>query len=327
VENEISDYPQILLRREGWILEDPTLVRLSNRLMEQGTPLGEFVKGRMYWGIKAGLNEAFVIDQAKRDELIAEDPCSAELIKPWLRGQDIKRWRAEWAELYIIAVQCSGDSDANYPWKDARTEKEARDIFRQTYPAIHDHLSWWEQKLRRRADQGRFWWELRACAYYNEFEQVKITWGNLAITSKFALERNRAVVSAPANILANPPEWLLAIMNSSLLNFIYPKLTVSRGGGFQEFKIGYISPAPIVTPPTQIQSKLNQLQDKLTSNILLESEEKQRLESEIDELVFDIYKVGVEERALLREWRQLRYPTQGNTSESENEQDREANDE
>lgn len=151
-----------------------------------------------------------------------------------------------------------------------------------------------------------------------------MAWGNLAVESKFALDRSGAFIGAPANILVDPPSWLLAIMNSALLNFIYPKLTVSRGGAFREFKIGYISPAPIVTPSTQIQSELTQLQNKLAHKTALELEEKQRLESEIDESVFDTYKVGVEERTLLREWRQIRYSQLGDTSELESEQDREA---
>ena len=92
-------------------------------------------------------------------------------------------------------------------------------------------------------------------------------------------------------------------------------------------KSGYTSTSPIATPPAQIQSELNHLQEKLTHNIPLETEEKQRLETEIDELVFDSYKVGVKERALLREWRQTRYSLLGGTSESENEQDTEADDE
>jgi len=334
VENEISDYPQVLLRKERWILEDPALVRLFERLMNQGTPLGKFVKGRMYRGVLTGLNEAFVIDQAKRDDLVAEDQRSAELIKPWLRGQDIKRWQVDWAGLYIIAIQCSGDADASNPWANVSSEKEARQIFRETYPAIHDHLSWWEEYpdpkrpdrtlgLRPRADQGRFWWELRACAYYAEFEKPKVVWGNLAVESKFALDRSSAFIGAPATILVEPAPWILAIMNSTLLNFIYPKLTVLRGGAFQEFKVSYISPAPIVTPSVQSQSELIQLQDKLTYNAPLESEKREHLESEIDELVFDAYKVGVEERALLREWRQIRYSLLGDTSKPENEQDTE----
>ena len=66
---EIGDFPQVMLKKDGWVLEDPALIRLFEKLMAQGTPLGEFVKGRIYRGVVTGLNEAFVIDQDKRDEL------------------------------------------------------------------------------------------------------------------------------------------------------------------------------------------------------------------------------------------------------------------
>ena len=131
-----------------------------------------------------GLNEAFVIDQAKRDELIEEDPRSAALIRPWLRGRDIKRWKAEPGGLYVVAIQNSSDADAANPWASAKTEESARAVFREAYPAIHDHLSYFERfkdkdgkekGLRLRQDQGRFWWELRACAYYREFAYPKIS--------------------------------------------------------------------------------------------------------------------------------------------------------
>ena len=118
---EVRDYPQVLLKKEGWILEDPALISLFRRLMDQGRPLGEFAKGRIYRGVTTGLNEAFVIDAAEREELIDEDPRSTELIKPWLRGRDIKRWRAENAHVFVIHV----------PW--------SLDISR--YPAIEQDIS------------------------------------------------------------------------------------------------------------------------------------------------------------------------------------------
>lgn len=104
-------------------------MRLFEKLMHQGTPLSQFVKGRMYRGVLTGLNEAFVIDKAKRDDLVAEDPRSADMIKPWLRGQDIKRWQVDWAELYVIAIQSSSDVDANNPWANVSSESEARQTF------------------------------------------------------------------------------------------------------------------------------------------------------------------------------------------------------
>ena len=132
---------------------------LMEKQRKAGKTLGEYVKGRFYYGIKTGLNEAFVIDKTTREQLIAEDPKSEELIKPWLRGRDIKRWKTEWARLYIINIPSS--TNKQWPWTDKKSEKQARDAFKHSYPAVHDHLSQREDKLRKRDDQGRFWWELR----------------------------------------------------------------------------------------------------------------------------------------------------------------------
>jgi hypothetical protein len=85
--------PQFSLRRDGWALERPGVLALMDKLRRSGTPLGEYVGGKFYRGIVTGLNKAFVIDQATRDRLVTEDPRSAEVIKPWLRGRDLKRWR------------------------------------------------------------------------------------------------------------------------------------------------------------------------------------------------------------------------------------------
>ena len=298
---EIDEFPQVMLKRDGWVLEDPAAIRLFERLLDQGTSLGEFVERRIYRGVITGLNEAFVIGQDKRDELVEEDPCSAELIKPWLRGRDIKRWKAESAGRYVIAIQNSGDAGADNLWAEAKSEEAAKDILRETYPAIHDHLNWFEQKLRTRQDKGKHWWELRACAYYHEFSNSKIVWGNLAVESKFAKDLSQTYISAPANFLIEPEPWLLPVMNSSLLNFLYPKLTVARGGSFQEFKIGYIEPAPIVTPDSEAQAELESLANEILS--LKDSPEQvEAIEREIDAIVFHVYGLSASERKLVLDW-------------------------
>ena len=90
------------LTLEGWTLERPEVHALIEKLRAKGKPLGEYVNGKFYYGIKTGLNEAFVIDAKTRERLIEEEPKSDELLKPWLRGRDIKKWKAEWANLYFI---------------------------------------------------------------------------------------------------------------------------------------------------------------------------------------------------------------------------------
>lgn len=107
-----------------------------------------------------GLNEAFLIDTATKDRLVREDPASAEVIKPYLRGQDIKRWSPDWQDLWMIVLKSSGDH--TWTWSDAGDDAE--EVFRQIYPSLHAHMKPLEEKMRKRQDKGQHWWELRSCA-------------------------------------------------------------------------------------------------------------------------------------------------------------------
>lgn len=131
---------------------------LLEKIRAAGTPLGKFVEGRFYYGIKTGLNEAFVVDRETRDRLIAEDPKSAELLKPFLRGRDVRRWRIDYQDLFLILIESSENKP--HPWSDEKGV-QAEKIFRETYPAIYQHFKPLRDKLTDRCDQGRFIWELR----------------------------------------------------------------------------------------------------------------------------------------------------------------------
>ncbi len=146
--------PVKALKAEGWTLEEPKILALMEKLRKAGTPLSQYVNGRFYYGIKTGLNEAFVIDDATRAKLIAEDPKSAELIKPWLRGRDIKKWKTEWAGLYLITIASSANEE--WPWSKEKSQKNARSLFDRAYPAIHHHLSQWEKSSRNAMIKGSF---------------------------------------------------------------------------------------------------------------------------------------------------------------------------
>jgi hypothetical protein len=277
--------PVSSLKPEGWNLERHEIHDLMEKLRAKGKPLAEYVAGKFYYGIKTGLNEAFVIDAATRERLIAEDPKSAELIKPWLRGRDIKKWKAEWAGLYVINIASSANRE--WPWSNEKSEAKARPLFEKTYPAIHRHLSQWVSPLKKRDDQGKFWWELRSCAYYEEFERPKITWGNLATEPKFALDSSPSYVSAPANIIPYDDLSLLAILNSPICKWFIGLQAAIRSGGFLEFKPMYVEKLPIF-PATPFQKApiIERVQTILSNP---DSPDVPRLEAEIDQLVYCLY--------------------------------------
>ncbi|PZO55798.1 MAG: hypothetical protein DCF16_01620 [Alphaproteobacteria bacterium] len=178
--------PRAHFTNESWVLEPPDVVALMDKIKGNGVPLKEYAGVSPLYGIKTGFNEAFLIDAPTRDRLIAEDPKSAEFIKPYLRGQDVERWRAPATGLYMIVMASSGDRE--WPWSSALDELAAEQKFSHTFPALHRHFKRHEAALRRRQDQGRYWWELRACAYYGSFSKRKTIYVDIAWTPSMLVD-------------------------------------------------------------------------------------------------------------------------------------------
>jgi type I restriction-modification system DNA methylase subunit len=283
------------LRKDGWTLERPEVLRLMEKLRGAGKPLGEYVKGRFYYGIKTGLNEAFVIDGATKERLITEDPKSAEIIKPWLRGRDIKKWKAEWAGLYLIRIPSSANKA--WPWSTAKTEKEAHGIFAKTYPSIHHYLSQWEDKLRKRDDQGQFWWELRSCAYWEEFAEPKVILGRFMNHATFTFDTARLLHNDALYMISGVDEYVVAVLNSSTAwYYLRQTCTDLRGGYLQAYRENLFRipiPASSSTQHAPIISLVRQI---LPSP---DSRDVPRLEAEIDRLVYRLYDLTVDEIAIV----------------------------
>ena len=170
----------------AWNLEPSAIDDLTAKFRRVGVPLTEFAGLRTYRGVLTGCNEAFLIDTPTKNCLIRNDPRCAEIIKPYVRGQDIKRWALEWADMWMIVLKSS--ANRSWPWSDATDMVKAEELFQQTFPSLHGHLKPLEEKLRNRQDKGRYWWELRACAYYDLFGQPKIITQDLATYSWFCFD-------------------------------------------------------------------------------------------------------------------------------------------
>ena len=135
---------QSTLDDSGWSLADERTKALLDKLKGKGVPLGEYVSGKIYYGIKTGLNEAFVIDAQTREKLIAEDPKSAEAVKPFLAGRDIKRYQQPESDKYLIFTR--------------------HGVNINDYPAIKQHLNQFKERLMprpRRLGQGMEWTKAR----------------------------------------------------------------------------------------------------------------------------------------------------------------------
>ncbi len=223
---------------------EPTKAReLLERLRKAGKPLGEYVKGRFYSGIKTGLNEAFVVDRKNRDRLIAEHPSSAEVLKPFLRGKDVKRWRAAFAEQYLIKIESS--ENKQHPWS-GKPEKRAERIFAQTYPAVYTWLGPFRDRLIKRNDQGKYFWELRSCKYWREFERSKLVFPAIAHDVEYAPDTESHFSNDKTSIcVSDDIVYLLCLLNSNVLWWFIRQIAAAKQGGLYEFKPMYALQVPV----------------------------------------------------------------------------------
>ena len=213
VEAHAHTVPRGRFGKDAWSLESSAVDDLMAKIRRNGVPLAEFAGVKPYRGVLTGLNEAFLIGTETKDRLVREDPASAEVIKPYLRGQDIKRWSPDWQNLWMIVLKSSGDH--TWPWSDAGDNAE--EAFQQTYPSLHLHMKPLEGKLRKRRDKGRHWWELRSCAYYNVFEKPKITYQVLQTYARYGIDEDSLMFNDKGFCLPTSDYWLLAILNSPLV--------------------------------------------------------------------------------------------------------------
>ena len=178
-----------------WTLLNRNAAAVLDKMRQNSTPLGEYVNGQIYRGVLTGFNRAFIIDGEKRAELIAEDAKSEEIIKPLAKGDDIKRWRINQRDRWLIVTPIG--------------------IKINEYPAIFKHLSRWETQLDSRCDKGNHWWELRACSYYDAFNKPKILYQEIATYHRFAFEETGGMANNKIFMISTSDLYLLAALNSS----------------------------------------------------------------------------------------------------------------
>jgi adenine-specific DNA-methyltransferase len=230
-----------------------------------GIPLGEW-DINIYRGILTGYNDAFIIDGKRKDELIAEDPKSAEIIRPILRGKDVKRYSYDFADQWLINIH------------NGIKEKGVAPIDIDSYPAIKRHLDQYYSILDKRADKGYTPYNLRNCAYMEDFYRQKIVWGNLNLKASYTLAPDGFFINAPCTMIVPANKYLLAVLNSKLGDYYIRSLGVTRNGGYFEYKPMFIEKLPIP-----------QIGNELESNFITLIEAGTIDETSINSLVYRLY--------------------------------------
>ena len=297
----------------GWTLADESKQHLLKKLRAVGVPLGEYVGGKIYRGVLTGLNEAFVIDAETRARLIAEDEKSAELIKPFLLGRDIKRYQQPQAKQFLIRIE-KGWTRRN---AGNLSSKEAWKWLEGNYPAIAKYLQPHTAKGEKRYDKGEYWWELRACDYYGEFEKAKIMIPAIVQRGSYTIDRQGIFSNDKSSIIAGADLYLLGLLNSNVLDYVMHSISSTKQGGFYEYKPMYVAQLPIPTLNLQNSQEREQreqmerlveqrmeLQKKLDEAISEQDRERHqrsisRAEREINKLAYALYGLTEEEMAMV----------------------------
>ncbi|GAA7305026.1 class I SAM-dependent DNA methyltransferase [Helicobacter pylori] len=303
------DMRQNALSTESFIFANTSLLDLRGKMEGIGTPLKDW-DIQIYRGILTGANEAFIIPTEKRDAILnacktqEERKCTETLIKPILRGKDIKRYSYEWAGEWVINTHNGYTSNLKSKIPPVDIEK---------YPAIKAHLNSHWDTIATRSDQGDTPYHLRNCAYLEDFEKEKIVYGEIVQEPRFYLDNGECELGyfyaeATSFILTGEHlRYLLGMLHSKLITFAFK--TFYAGGGLGEsgyrYKKAFIErlPIPKITPQNQ------KLAHKITDGAkqILETKEKdpkantQELEKEIDALVYQLYHLTDEEIKIIED--------------------------
>ncbi|MCF6219873.1 MAG: BREX-1 system adenine-specific DNA-methyltransferase PglX [Robiginitomaculum sp.] len=224
----------------AWKFEDPALTKLRIKLTKDRQTLKQ-VYGSPLYGIKTGRNEAFVIDKKTRDQLVKQDARSMERLKPWLVGRDLKKWRAEPQDQFLIFFP-KGWTQTKYG---VLSELEAWQNLSRDFPALSEHLYPYAAVCRKRTDKGDYWWELRACDYYDKFEAPKIVYGHFQNKPLYSFDEKNYFTNNKCYIFPNTGWFELALLNSSSLWFVFSRITTMMRGGYYEATTQNVVQLPI----------------------------------------------------------------------------------
>ncbi|WRC53037.1 class I SAM-dependent DNA methyltransferase [Helicobacter pylori] len=300
---------QNALSTESFIFANATLLDLRDKIESVGTPLKDW-DIQIYRGILTGANEAFIITTEKREEILNACKTQEErkrtdaLIKPILRGKDIKRYSYEWASLWVINTHNGYTSNLKSKIPPIDIEK---------YPATKAHLDSHWDTIATRCDQGDTPYNLRNCAYLEDFEKEKIVYGEIVQEPRFYLDNGECELGcfyaeATSFILTGEHlHYLLGMLHSKLITFAFK--TFYAGGGLGESGYRYQKAFIERLPIPKITEKNQELADKITDGakqiLALKGKDPkantQELEKEIDALVYQLYNLTDEEIKIIEE--------------------------
>ena len=265
---------------DSWVILSLIEQSIKRKIESVGTPLKDW-DIQINYGIKTGFNDAFIISTEKRNEILEncsseeERSRTAELIRPILRGRDIKRYGYDWANLWLI--------NTHNGIKGVKPRIDVND-----YPAVKAHLDHYWDKISKRADKGDTPYNLRNCAYLEDFFKPKVMWKIIGCNINFSFDDGTMICNNAVNIMTGQRNQLLqflGLMNSKLFDW-YLKLTTEaevQGGGIQLYVTTLEKTLVKLDFPLYLSEIINQRVNGIISD------------KEVDNTIFESYKLTQEE--------------------------------
>ena len=271
---------------DSWVILSPIEQSIKRKIEAVGTPLKDW-DIQINYGIKTGFNDAFIINTEKRDEILSncqtedERKRTAELIRPILRGRDIKRYGYNWANLWLINTH-----------NGIRGKLERVHI--EDNPAIKAHLDQYWDKISKRADKGDTPYNLRNCAYLEDFSKPKIVYPNMTKYMPFVYDESRFLTNQKCFIITGGcMAYLTAFFNSSIFKFCFRDSFPELQGGTRELSKIFFDKIPI----KKITPEQNEAFRKAVTSIQLDYTKESAVS--IDTMLFDLYNLTNEERKVI----------------------------
>ena len=281
------------LSPSGWALTSSEALQLLEKLQQTGIPLERYVNGDFYMGVKTGFNEAFIIDASVRHQLITEDVRSDELIKPVLRGRDLKRWKTESTGAYLIVARHGVDIEQ--------------------YPAIKQHLNQYRRELEPKKNRSQTygrkmghykWYEIQdVTAYYSEFAKPKIIYSQTSKSLYACYDTVNTFGLNSTYFISSNDLSLLAILNSRLFDWYarhkFQSLNDPWDGGRLQFKKVDMKHVPIANRTAAQKAALSRFVERILADP--QSNGVRDIERKIDELVYQLYGLTDAEIELIKQ--------------------------
>lgn len=294
VEEQKEEFDTTRMNDGIWVISSLRNFNTVERLKAQMITLGKYIHEKSYYGIKTGFSKAFLISLEKANELIADDIRSKEILRPFLQGRGLVAYGEAKAGSYLVfipkgftAQQMGIDRDE----QKLPSETDAWDWFKNNYPAIAAWLEQFKDEAKVRTDKGDYWWELRACAYYDKFAERKLFYQVFQTKPCFIYDESSTFCNNSMYFMTVPDKALLALLCSKVGWWLITEFCPRIQNGAQLIWDNFRQ-IPI---PQKLPQELNEYADKMMA-ARNDEKEFQRLSNEIDNIIATLYGLAEEKR-------------------------------